>query len=49
LGIAWDFKVKTLQVENNIANLDKPDKVKKEFENVRVYVWILLVKREIQT
>lgn len=37
--LAWDFKVKTLQVENNISNEGRLDKVQKEVENVRLYVW----------
>jgi hypothetical protein len=34
--LAWDFKVKTLQVENENEYYDS---VKKESENVRLYVW----------
>ena len=33
--LAWDFKVKTLQVEGS----QRGDSSQKEVENVRLYVW----------
>lgn len=37
--LAWDFKVKTLQVENSASRNGSVDSTKKDVENVRLYVW----------